>query len=301
MWLPCCAPGAPCGPPMPALDKTLTSALLRWPAVIVTRPAAEASAWVADLQARGIPAEALPLIEIASAPDSMPARACWTDITSYAAVMFVSGNAVEQFFAARPVTAVGAAVSALPTNLRFMAPGPGTARRLLAAGVPAAQIDTPGPDAAQFDSQALWEVIGQRPWAAQRVLIVRGQSGASLDAEPAQGDTANVGRDFLARRWLDSGAAVDFVSVYIRRAPRLDAAAMSRIQRSQIDGSVWLFSSSEALSYVPTATSPNWSLARAIATHPRIAQAAREAGWGVVIESRPALADIVASIESLLP
>ncbi|MGE3348297.1 MAG: uroporphyrinogen-III synthase, partial [Ramlibacter sp.] len=38
--------------------------------------------------------------------------------------------------------------------------------------------------------------------------------------------------------------------------------------------------------------------ARAVATHPRIAQAAREAGFGVVCESRPALADVVASIES---
>jgi uroporphyrinogen-III synthase len=92
------------------------------------------------------------------------------------------------------------------------------------------------------------------------------------------------------------------VSVYMRRAPHFDAAALARIQRSQHDGSVWLFSSSEALSHLPShalvTAGADWSQARAIATHPRIAQAAREAGWGVVIESRPALADIVASIES---
>ena len=38
--------------------------------------------------------------------------------------------------------------------------------------------------------------------------------------------------------------------------------------------------------------------ARALATHPRIAQAAHDAGFGEVRECRPALADVVASIES---
>lgn len=300
MSLPCCAPGVPSGPPMPALEKTPSPALSRWPEVLVTRPAAEASTWVADLHARGIAAVALPLIEIAPVADVDPARACWADLPSYAALMFVSGNAVEHFFAARPVTASGAALATLPPGLRFMAPGPGTARRLLAAGIPAAQVDTPPLNAAQFDSPSLWDVIGQRPWAGQRVLIVRGRSSASAAGEPAPGETS-PGRDWLARRWLDSGASVDFVSVYMRCAPRFDAATLDRIQRSQHDGSVWLFSSSEALSHLPAAAGQDWSKARAIATHPRIALAAREAGWGVVIESRPALADIVASIESGLP
>ena len=37
----------------------------------------------------------------------------------------------------------------------------------------------------------------------------------------------------------------------------------------------------------------------AVATHPRIAQAAGAAGFAVVCESRPALVDLLASIESL--
>ena len=37
---------------------------------------------------------------------------------------------------------------------------------------------------------------------------------------------------------------------------------------------------------------------RALATHPRIAQAARDAGFSVVSESRPGMDDLVASIES---
>ena len=42
-----------------------------------------------------------------------------------------------------------------------------------------------------------------------------------------------------------------------------------------------------------------WAQAHALATPPRIAQAARQAGFGHVRECRPALGDVVASIESL--
>lgn len=286
---------------MPAPD-TRSTKLIRpvsaAPAVLVTRPAAEALGWVAELQALGIPAEALPLIEIAPVADKAPAQSCWAQIHTYAALMFVSGNAVECFFDARPASA-----PAWPSGLRFMAPGPGTAKRLSAVGVPALQIDTPPPEAAQYDSQSLWAVVGQRPWAGQRVLIVRGQS-AKHAAHDGPTDAAAPGRDWLARRLSDGGATVEFVSVYQRRPPQLDAAAQDRVKRAQRDGSVWLFSSSEALAHLsvmPGLDHADWSKATAIATHPRIAQTAREAGWGVVIESRPALADIVASIESWLP
>jgi uroporphyrinogen-III synthase len=42
-----------------------------------------------------------------------------------------------------------------------------------------------------------------------------------------------------------------------------------------------------------------WESARAVTTHPRIAKAARSAGFGVVWESRPTLDAVVASIESV--
>jgi uroporphyrinogen-III synthase len=43
----------------------------------------------------------------------------------------------------------------------------------------------------------------------------------------------------------------------------------------------------------------SWAGARAIATHPRIAQAVRALGFGTVRESRPAFDEVVASIELL--
>ncbi|MEG2631782.1 MAG: uroporphyrinogen-III synthase, partial [Comamonas sp.] len=42
----------------------------------------------------------------------------------------------------------------------------------------------------------------------------------------------------------------------------------------------------------------DWRQARALATHPRIAAAARQAGFGLVQECRPSLNDVAASIES---
>ncbi len=277
---------------MPALERTDSAD--RVGRVIVTRPAPDAQRWADQLQQRGIRAEALPLIEIACVADLSAARAAWLHLDDYAGVMFVSGNAVEHFFAARrSAAASNAADLAYLTSVRFMAPGPGTALVLAAQGVPAAQIDTPPPDAAQFDSEALWQVIGQRAWAGERVLIVRGRSVVS----DAVVDTAAPGREWLARQFENAGAGVDFVVVYERRAPIFTALQLQRMVASQRDGSVWLFSSSEALAHLPP--SADWSQASAIATHSRIADAAQAAGWGVVIESRPALEDIVASIELL--
>ena len=110
-----------------------------------------------------------------------------------------------------------------------------------------------------------------------------------------------MGRDWLAARLRERGAAVEFVVAYVRRAPQVRANALALLQAASTDGSVWLFSSSEAVSNLCSmAPGLSWSGARAVATHPRIAQAARAAGFMQVCESRPAMADLVASIESLV-
>jgi uroporphyrinogen-III synthase len=278
--------------------------------VIVTRPLQDAQHWVQQLQQGGFAAEALPLIDIAPASDVEAAGRAWNALGDYAACMFVSGNAVEYFFKQKvPVAQAVHAPSAikkiandgrsLPPALRLMAPGPGTVAALLAAGVPAGQIDAPQADAAQFDSEALWAVVGQRDWQGRRVLVVRGEGQES--------GGVSSGRDWMARQWEAAGAQVDFVGVYQRRAPVFTDAQLERARAASADGSVWLFSSSEAVANLvglPALAGVDWRRARAIATHPRIEEAVRAAGWGVVVASRPALKDIrdtLASIESLYP
>jgi uroporphyrinogen-III synthase len=283
--------------------------------VIVTRPAQDAQAWVSRLEQSGFKAQALPLIEIAAVSDPADRAAlqqAWNTLNDLTACMFVSGNAVEHFFRAfqgsktafdqskHEHSATKNIAKEMPVHVRFLAPGPGTAAALLAAGVPAHQIDAPAPDAAQFDSESLWQVVGQRGWQAARVLIVRGKGEAS----EGRGGT---GRDWLAQQWRAAGSSVEMVSSYERRAPQLTREQIEVAKAASLDRSVWLFSSSEAVANLTQQAGlqgVNWQSARAIATHPRIQAAALQAGWGVVQPSRPALPDIVqalASIESGQP
>ena len=270
--------------------------------VIVTRPEQGALHWVRQLQQTGIDAEAFPLIEIAPLAHTASPRALY----DYAACLFVSAHAVDHFFQEKTGftqypraqaainTVANQKLGQIPPELRFLAPGPGTAAALRSAGIAATQIDAPAPDAGQFDSEALWQVVGQRDWQGRRVLIVRGQSAGAEGTAP--------GRDWIARQWQAAGASVDFAVVYQRRAPVFNAAQIQRARAASADGSIWLFSSSEAVANLArhaAMQSVDWSGARALATHPRIAEAARAAGWGVVAESRPALHDIRQTIGSI--
>lgn len=289
--------------------------------IIVTRPAHDAGDWVRQLQDKGFAAEALPLIEIAAASgaaDVLALAQAWQAIGSYAACMFVSGNAVRFFFEQKEAirqylrgllainNVANKYVRSLPPTLRFMAPGPGTAAALLAIGVPAGQLDAPPLDADQFDSEALWKVVGQRDWRGRRVLVVRGVTGregeASQPGATLEMPATSSGRDWITRQWQAAGASVDFLGVYERRAPVFTPAQVQRARVASADGSVWLFSSSEAvlhLTHLPGLEGVDWSHAVALATHPRITATVRGAGWGVVAESRPALTDILMTLRSI--
>ena len=251
--------------------------------VLVTRPAPEAQRWAQALQAHGIKAESLPLIEIAPLTDVSPLQAVWQDMRRYAAVMFVSANAVQHFMAQQPA---GFALQA-----QAWGTGPGTQAALLAAGWPADRIRCPQADAPRFDSEALWSLVHSEvlTWAGHEVLIVRGADTAGQLA----------GRDWLAQQIRAAGGAVDFVVAYTRGAPVWNAPQQALAREAASDGSLWLLSSSQALEHLRAALpGQDWRQARALATHPRIAQAARNAGFGEVRECRPALADVAASIES---
>ena len=250
------------------------------PTVLVTRPADDAQRWVRVLQAQGLEAQALPLIDIAPVLDAAALDAAWQALPGLHALMFVSAHAVSHFFAGRP--------RAWPPALRALAPGPGTARALVAHGVPAECVDTPPQDAAQFDSEALWQQVGARDWAGRRVRLVRGRD--------EHGAEASAGRNWLAERLAERGAHVDALAVYQRAAPRFTPAQLERLAAAQHDGTVMLLSSSQAIAHLPPGL--DWRQAQALATHPRIAEAARRAGFGRVSQSRPTLADVTASIKS---
>lgn len=261
--------------------------------VIVTRPPRESQDWLRELSAAGLDAVALPLIEIRPLDDPAPVQRAWLALSNYAGMMFVSANAVDGFFASRPPSALSFGANE-SIKTRAWATGPGTVAALRRGGVAPQCIDAPPVDAVQFDSEALWQRVGPLVRGGRRVLIVRGSDG--------QHDSANhgVGRDWFAQQVRDAGATVEFLVSYQRARPGLDAAQLRLARAAAADGSVWLFSSSEAVSHLlASLPGQDWQAARAVATHARIAAAARQAGFGRVHESRPAVADILVSIESM--
>jgi uroporphyrinogen-III synthase len=271
--------------------------------LIVTRPAQEAASWVAALQAAGWPAQALPLIEVGE-PQDPGTRNALNHWRAHAwqmdALMFVSAAAVQHFFAG-----VQPCAAALTSSTRCWAPGPGTARALAQAlqrlGLDDRRIDAPPADAAQFDSEALWPVVQPQLRPGQQLLVIRGLSteGSSASEAPADSALPGHGRDWLIRQCEAAGMRAQACVAYERRAPAWDAAARAQLAAGTAAGSVWLFSSSEALDHLKAcAPQADWSQAGAITTHPRIAQRAREAGFGTVLQTRPALPDVLRTLES---
>lgn len=261
--------------------------------VIVTRPQQEVGKWVDSLERAGFDAVALPLIEVSAVPNTQAVVSAWAQLHTYDAVMFVSGNAVDHFFALKPTQApVFTAQAAIKT--RAFVTGPGSVSALLRAHAEAAFIDAPDAQAGQFDSEALWAVAGHRVQPGYRVLIVRGAGNLATSGDKGHG------RDWFADRVQAAGGVVDYVVAYQRRCPEMTEADRTLVRQAAADGSVWLFSSSEAITnLVSRCAHQSWQQARAVVTHERIAQVARDAGFAVVCESRPKLESLVASIESL--
>jgi uroporphyrinogen-III synthase len=111
------------------------------------------------------------------------------------------------------------------------------------------------------------------------------------------------GRDWLAERLTEAGAVVDRVDAYARAIPTFDAADQARLEALvRAADVVWLFSSSQAIAHLEHAAGPGrWAAASAVATHPRIAARARQAGFGRVVEAGPSVGAVLACIQSIRP
>jgi len=244
--------------------------------VVVTRPADEAGPWQAALERHGLSTLLLPLIEV----DGLP-EVAEPSLSGFDAVMWVSGNAVRFF--------LPAVVAQWPSGLRCWAPGPGTAQALRVGGVPAHLIDEPAVDAPQFDSESLWAVVSHQMGPGKRVLLVRGRSQGVA--------TASSGREWLLQQCAAAGAEVVTLPVYERRCPVWSAAEASRASAAAADGSVWLFSSGEAVGHLQTLLpAQDWRATPALATHPRIALALEKAGFVRVRTVRPTPQSVVAAL-----
>ena len=258
--------------------------------VLVVRPRAQAIAWVDELAALGVAARALPLIEILPAPDAARVEAAFAQVEASVAapvLVFVSPNAVLGFFAAvASARGVGAPAPAWPTHARAAATGPGTVAALRECGVPGECIVAPAAAAEQFDSEALWAQVADWPWAARSVWIVRG----------------NGGRDWLGQQLRDAGADVRVVQSYARVAPALDDGERALLAQALAEPVrwIWMFSSSEAIAHLQAlAPDARWDAARALASHPRIAERATALGFGAVAIVAPSTAAVAAAVSAM--
>ncbi len=251
------------------------------PTVLVVRPRAQALAWVGELHALGVAARALPLIGILPAPEPARVAAVFDEVAASSkesVLVFVSPNAVHGFFDAGTRDA-----RAWPAHARAAATGPGTVAALRERGVPSECIVAPPVDAAQFDSEALWTVVAAWTWAARPAWIVRG----------------NGGRDWLGKQLRDAGAEVRVIQSYERAAPALDADERALLATALAEPArwIWMFSSSEAVENLRAlAPDAHWSAARALASHPRIAEAVEAAGFGAVTLVAPTPSAVAAAV-----
>lgn len=251
----------------------------------VTRAPEDARAWILGLNDMGFDAQPMPLMAIGPAPDQHALRSTWQHLDQYQAVMFVSANAVRYFWQASPVSE-----GVLPWGgQRAWVTGPGSQDALLKVGVPLHAIDAPPWDAVQLDSEALWSVVASQIHAGLRVLVVRGCD--------AQGQV--TGRDWLVTQLQAAGVQVDQIAAYQRKKPELSQVQLAAVRQSVERGAVWLFSNSEAIFNLKEALpDQDWRGAKAVATHPRIANNAKQAGWGSVAIAQPALQAVASSIKS---
>ncbi|CCD39274.1 Uroporphyrinogen-III synthase /Homolog of E. coli HemX protein [Candidatus Paraburkholderia kirkii UZHbot1] len=272
--------------------------------VVITRPAGQSSALLALLASAGFDTLEFPLIDIAPVADDAPLRAALDELflppdapDRYALVVFVSPNAIDHAF--------GRLGAPWPGDLPVAVVGPGSVATLARQGVhaPSHRVISPRAEDAdpRFDSEALYAAIeahfGASGLQDRRVLIVRGDGG----------------REWLAERLAEAGAWVEKAAAYRRVLPEPSMQKWERVhERLGGETSVrhaWLLTSSEGarnldeLAHEHLTADEIVRLKRApiVCPHPRIAEAARGAGFDRITVSGAGDERIAHSLEALFP
>lgn len=172
------------------------------PRVLVTRPVAQSARLCTLLESAGYEALRLPAIEILDTLNLHDLETVADELDSYDLVVFVSVNAVQkgvEFVLDRREWPEHTAIATVGTR---------SAEALLPYGLSTDYV--PGH---QFNSEALLALDELQDMTGRRVAIFRG----------------NGGRDYLHDTLLERGAEVDYVEVYQRACPAVDAAVMLKL------------------------------------------------------------------------
>jgi uroporphyrinogen III methyltransferase/synthase len=253
------------------------------PAVVVTRPLGQSAALFGLLERAGFESIEFPLIDIGPVADAAPLHAALGELYApallgFALVVFVSPNAIDHAFAALS--------SAWPSQIAIGVVGPGSVAALGRQGVaaPTYTIISPAAGATatatqtdpRYDSEALHAAIeahfGPSGLKDKRVLIVRGDGG----------------REWLADALSAAGAKVEKVAAYRRIVPEPSMRDWERIHALLAgEPHAWLLTSSEGVRNLEELAREHLTVdetltlkhAPLVTPHPRIAEAARQAGF----------------------
>ncbi|WP_250525523.1 fused uroporphyrinogen-III synthase HemD/membrane protein HemX [Caballeronia sp. GAWG2-1] len=265
--------------------------------IVVTRPAGQSAALIALLADAGFETLEFPLIDIAPVADDAPLRAALDELYGpqrYALVVFVSPNAIDHAFSRL--------FAPWPVDVPVAVVGPGSVAALARQGVsaPAYRVISPSAEEAdpRFDSEALYTAIeatlGENGLEGKRVLIVRGDGG----------------REWLAERLTEAGAQVEKAAAYRRVLPEPSMHKWERIH-TLLAGNphAWLLTSSEGVRNLDELAREHLTddeitrlrHAQVICPHPRIEQAARQAGFDRMTVSGAGDERIVQAVDALYP
>jgi uroporphyrinogen-III synthase len=237
--------------------------------VLVTRPARQAAGFAQKLAALGGQPVIFPGIAILPPRDTAELQCAHAALASYDVAIFVSPNAVE-YGVPDP--------RKWPARLAVLAPGPGTAEALAAAGIAGASIP-----ATTFDSDGLLELPELADVRGKCVLILRGDGG----------------REQLAEALRSRGARVDTIACYRRARPTSGVQGLGEAFRDGRIDAVTI-TSSEALdnlwSMAGDSIRAAWRARPTFAPHPRIAAQARGKGLPQVIETAGGDAGLIAGL-----
>lgn len=162
--------------------------------ILVTRPAHQADALCALIEAAGGRAVRFPVLEIRAAADVAGVQAGLARLDGYHLAIFVSANAVQY-------TLDALMSRCWPPDVEIAAVGAATASALQRHGLHVTYCPAQG-----FTSEALLALPGLQQMTGKRVLILRG----------------NGGRDLLRAALAARGAQVEYLEVYRRVQPDID-------------------------------------------------------------------------------
>ena len=250
--------------------------------VVVTRPGAAGQRLVEDLCQAGQPALWLPAFEFGPAPDEPAARAVLADVAAFDLAIVVSPQAAR-------ATAVLLATP-WPEGTAIAAVGAGTRAAVIAAiaGAAGARLLAPPDDGdmRRSGSESLWPLLQELRPSPRRVLLLRAQAG----------------RDWLAERLQEQGATVVPLAVYSRLPFVPDDRVRARLDAAALAGLASVISSSDAVDALVRMVGGQPPVLRALrcgpalASHPRIAEKLRAAGFGGAMLCVPEAAAVLAAL-----